>query len=76
MSCWLHMQKVFTVSFVWVIFLMMISRLISEYFVCSARLIHSLQHMHTDTHEIVMYDTFYFHSLQTKLRTAVEIDMC
>ena len=66
----------FTLNFVWAIFSMSTCELISGYFVCSVRLIHGLQHMHIDTHEIVMYDTFYLHSLQTKLHTAVEIDMC
>ena len=68
--------NVFTVNFVWAIFSMLICQLISGYFVCSIRLIHGLQHMHIDTHEIIMCGTFYLHSLQTKLHTAVEIDMC
>ena len=58
----------FTVNFVWAIVSMLICQLISAYSVYSVRLIHGLQHTHIDTHEIVMYDT--------KLHTAVEIDMC
>ena len=65
-----------TVNFVWAIFSMLNCQLISGYFVCSIRLIHGLQHMHIDSHEIVICDPFYLHSLQTKLHTAVEIDMC
>ena len=76
MSYWLHRQQLFTANFLWIILSMIICRLISGYSVCSVRLIRSLQLMLTDTHEKIMYDASYLHTLQTKLHNAEEIDMC